>query len=50
MDEEISIINNETAKEKTIKFFKNNKKKLIVLLIILILIPFSFFFLSNLSR
>tara|TARA_A100001037_G_C14965595_1_gene551371 strand:- start:80 stop:721 length:642 start_codon:yes stop_codon:yes gene_type:complete len=43
MDEEISIINNETAKEKTIKFFKNNKKKLIVLLIILILIPFSFF-------
>ena len=43
MDEEISIINNETAKEKTIKFFKNNKKKLIVFLIILILIPFSFF-------
>ena len=43
MDEEISIINNETAKEKTIKFFRNNKKKLIVLLIILILIPFSFF-------
>ena len=43
MDEEISIINNETAKEKTIKFFKNNKKKLIFLLIILILIPFSFF-------
>ena len=43
MDEEISIINNETAKEKTIKFLRNNKKKLIVLLIILILIPFSFF-------
>ena len=43
MDEEISIINNETAKEKTIKFFKNNKKKLIILLIILILIPFIFF-------
>ena len=30
MDEEISIINNETAKEKLIKFFKNNLKKLIV--------------------
>ena len=43
MDEELSIINNETAKEKTIKFLRNNKKKLIVLLIILILIPFSFF-------
>ena len=43
MEEEISIINNETAKEKTIKFLRNNKKKLIVLLIILILIPFSFF-------
>ena len=43
MDEEISIINNETKKEKSFKFFKNNKKKLFLLLIILILIPFSIF-------
>ena len=43
MDEEITIINNETRKEKIIKFCKNNKKKLIVLLFILILFPFSFF-------
>ena len=43
MDEEISIINNETKKEKVLNFFKNNKKKLLLLLIILILIPFSIF-------
>ena len=43
MDEEITIINNETRKEKIIKFCKNNKKKLIVLLFILIFFPFSFF-------
>ena len=43
MDEEISIINNETKKEKFLNFFKNNKKKLFLLLIILILIPFSIF-------
>ena len=43
MDEEITIINNETRKEKIIKFCKNNKKKLIILLFILILFPFSFF-------
>ena len=43
MDEEISIINNETKKEKVLNFFKNNKKKLFLLLIILILIPFSIF-------
>ena len=43
MDEEISIINNETRKEKFLNFFKNNKKKLFLLLIILILIPFSIF-------
>ncbi len=43
MDEEISIINNETKKEKVFNFFKNNKKKLFLLLIILILIPFSIF-------
>ena len=43
MDEEISIINNETKKEKVLNFFKNNKKKLFLLLIILIFIPFSIF-------
>ena len=43
MDEEISIINNETKKEKVLNFFKSNKKKLFLLLIILILIPFSIF-------
>ena len=43
MDEEISIINNETRKAKVINFFKNNKKKLFLLLIILILIPFGIF-------
>ena len=43
MDKEISIINNETKKEKVLNFFKNNKKKLFLLLIILILIPFSIF-------
>ena len=43
MDEEISIINNETRKEKFLNFFKKNKKKLFLLLIILILIPFSIF-------
>ena len=43
MDEEISIINNETKKEKILNFFKSNKKKLFLLLIILILIPFSIF-------
>ena len=43
MNEEISIIDNETKKEKIIKFFKKNKKKLIIFLLILILIPFIFF-------
>ena len=43
MDEDISIINNETRKEKILNFYKNNKKKLFFLLIILILIPFGIF-------
>ena len=43
MEEEISIINNETRKERVIHFLKNNKKKLISFLCILILIPFSYF-------
>ena len=43
MQEDISIINNETRKEKIINLFKENKKKIILLLIILILIPIIFF-------
>ena len=43
MEEEISIINNETRKERVINFLKNNKKKLISFLCILILLPFSYF-------
>ena len=43
MEEEISIINNETRKERVIHFLKNNKKKLISFLCILILVPFSYF-------
>jgi len=43
MEEEISIINNETRKERVIHFLKNNKKKLISFLCILILLPFSYF-------
>ena len=43
MEEEISIINNETRKERIINFLKNNKKKLISFLCILILVPFSYF-------
>ena len=43
MDEDISIINNETRKEKILNFFINNKKKLISIIVILVLIPLSFF-------
>tara|TARA_B100000579_G_scaffold207956_1_gene169900 strand:+ start:232 stop:876 length:645 start_codon:yes stop_codon:yes gene_type:complete len=43
MDEEISIINNETRKEKIVNFFLNNKKKLISIIIIIIIIPVAFF-------
>ena len=43
MDEEISIINNQTRKEKVLNFLNNNKKNLITLIIFLILIPFIFF-------
>lgn len=43
MNEEISIINNETRKEKFLNFLQDNKKKLIFLLIIIIIVPFSFF-------
>ena len=43
MDEDISIINNETRKEKIINFFLNNKKKLISIIVILVLTPLSFY-------
>ena len=43
MDEDISIINNETRKEKIINFFLNNKKKLISIIAILVLTPLSFY-------
>ena len=43
MDEDISIINNETRKEKIINFFINNKKKLISFLVFILLIILAFF-------
>ena len=43
MDEDISIINSNTRKEKIKSFFVNNKKKLLSFLIIIILLTISFF-------
>jgi hypothetical protein len=43
MDEEITIINSNTRKEKIKNFFINNKKLLISIIVVLILILFSFF-------
>ena len=43
MDEDLSIINTETRKEKVKNFFINNKKKLLISTIFLILILISFF-------
>ena len=43
MDEDISIINSDTRKEKIKSFFINNKKKLLGFLIIFILLIISFF-------
>ena len=43
MDEDISIINNETRKEKIINFFINNKKKLITILVFILLTILAFF-------
>ena len=43
MDEDISIINSNTRKEKIKSFFVNNKKKLLGFLIIIILLTISFF-------
>ena len=43
MDEDISIINSNTRKEKIKSFFLNNKKKISVFLIIILLLIVSFF-------
>ena len=43
MDEDISIINSNTRKEKIKSFFVNNKKKLLGFLIVIILLIISFF-------
>ena len=43
MDEDLSIINTETRKEKVKNFFINNKKRLLISTIFLILILISFF-------
>ena len=43
MDEDISIINSNTRKEKITNFFLNNKKKILIILIIIVLLMISFF-------
>ena len=43
MDEDISIINSNTRREKIIKFFINNKKFLIIIFSLIILLVFSYF-------
>ncbi len=43
MDEDISIVNEETRKQKIINFFLDNKKKIISILLILIFLIFAIF-------
>jgi len=43
MDEDISIINSNTRKEKIKNFFLNNKKKILIFLITIVLLIISFF-------
>ena len=43
MDEDISIINSDTRKEKIKNFFLNNKKKILIFLITILLLIISFF-------
>ena len=43
MDEDISIINSNTRKEKIKNFFLNNKKKVLIVLITIVLLMISFF-------
>jgi hypothetical protein len=43
MDEDISIINSNTRKEKIKNFFLNNKKKVLIVIITIVLLMISFF-------
>ena len=43
MDEDITIINSNTRKEKIKSFFLNNKKKILIILITIVLLIISFF-------
>ena len=43
MDEDISIINSNTRKEKIKSFFLNNKKKILIFLVTIVLLIISFF-------
>ena len=47
MDEDISIINTNTRKEKIKNFFINNKKSLITIITLALLIIFTYFFLEE---
>ena len=49
MDEDISIINANTKKEKIKNFFINNKKYLIVILSLILIIIFTFFLLDEIK-
>ena len=50
MDEDISIINEETRKQKIINFFLDNKKKIISILLILIFLIFAIFVKNELNK
>ena len=49
MDEDISIINANTRKEKIKNFFINNKKYLIIIISLLLVIIFTFFLLEEIK-
>ncbi len=50
MDEDISIVNEETRKQKIINFFLDNKKKIISILLILIFLIFAIFGKNELNK
>tara|TARA_A100001011_G_scaffold159550_1_gene167934 strand:- start:6670 stop:7314 length:645 start_codon:yes stop_codon:yes gene_type:complete len=50
MDEDISIVNVETRKQKIIKFFLDNKKKIISILLILVFLIFAIFVKNELNK
>tara|TARA_Y100000816_G_scaffold133547_1_gene94383 strand:+ start:2361 stop:3005 length:645 start_codon:yes stop_codon:yes gene_type:complete len=50
MDEDISIVNEETRKQKIINFFLDNKKKIISILLILIFLIFAIFVKNELNK